>query len=119
MNHDEQTRNECSSHSGVFHLFGFGYDESETKCSGSLEDTTQGQNTAVMRFTSRSYGTLPQVNKNNKIRYIYAFYRSQNVLYWSRPKIYLHIVAVTNILCQTKRWFAFSKIGLCAYTKVF
>ena len=63
MNHDEQTRNECSSHSGGVHLFGFGYDESETKCSGSLEDTTQGQNTAVMRFTSRSYGTLPQVNK--------------------------------------------------------
>ena len=24
------------------------------------------------------------------------------------PKIYLHIVAVTIILCQTKRWFAFS-----------
>ena len=31
----------------------------------------------------------------------------------ARPKIYLHIVAVTNILCQTKRWFAFSKIGFC------
>ena len=26
---------------------------------------------------------------------------------------------VTNILCQTKRWFAFSKIGFCAGTKVF
>ena len=36
-----------------------------------------------------------------------------------RPKIYLHIVAVTNILCQTKRWFAFSKIVFCAGTKVF
>ena len=35
------------------------------------------------------------------------------------PKIYLHIVAVTNIFCQTKRWFAFSKIGFCAVTKVF
>ena len=71
MNHDEQTRNECSSHSGGSHLFGFGYDESETKCSGSLEDTTQGQNTAVMRFTSRSYGTLPQVYKKswNGIKY--------------------------------------------------
>ena len=33
--------------------------------------------------------------------------------------MYLHIVAVTNILCQTKRWFAFSKIGFCAGTKVF
>ena len=34
------------------------------------------------------------------------------------PKIYLHIVAFTNILYQTKRWFAFSKIGFCASTKV-
>ena len=30
------------------------------------------------------------------------------------PKIYLRIVPVTNILCQTK-----SKIGFCAGTKVF
>ena len=37
----------------------------------------------------------------------------------ARPKIYLHIVAVTNISCQTKRWFAFSKIGFCAGTKGF
>ena len=36
-----------------------------------------------------------------------------------RPKIYLHIVAVTNILCQTKTLFEFSKIGFCASTKVF
>ena len=40
-------------------------------------------------------------------------------VFCARPKIYLHIVAVTNILCQTKRWFAFSKIGFCAGTKVF
>ena len=33
--------------------------------------------------------------------------------------MYLHIVAVTNILWQTKRWFAFSKIGFCAGTKGF
>ena len=31
----------------------------------------------------------------------------------------LHIVAVTNILCQAKRGFAFSKIGFCANTKGF
>ena len=36
-----------------------------------------------------------------------------------RPKIYLHTVAVRNILCQTKRWFAFSEIGFCASTKGF
>jgi hypothetical protein len=28
-------------------------------------------------------------------------------------------LAATNILCQKKRWFAFSKIGFCAGTKVF
>ena len=28
-------------------------------------------------------------------------------------------MAVTNILCQTKRWFAFSKIGFCAGKKNF
>ena len=40
-------------------------------------------------------------------------------IFWASPKIYLHIVPVTNILCQTKRWFAFSKIGFCASTKFF
>ena len=40
-------------------------------------------------------------------------------IFWASPKIYLHIVPVTNSLCQTKRWFAFSKIGFCAATKVF
>ena len=40
-------------------------------------------------------------------------------IFCARPKIYLHIVAVTNIFGQTKRWFAFSKIGFCAGTKVF
>jgi hypothetical protein len=34
-------------------------------------------------------------------------------------KIYLHIVPVTNILCHTKRLFAFSKIGFCASTNFF
>ena len=43
-----------------------------------------------------------------------SFYRSQNVLGWSKffvpdQKFIYIIVAVTNILCQTKRWFAFSK----------
>ena len=39
-------------------------------------------------------------------------------IFCARPKIYLHIVAITNILCQTKRWFVFSKIRFCAGTKV-
>ena len=30
--------------------------------------------------------------------------------------MYLHNVAVTNIFCQTKKNFAFSKIGFCAST---
>ena len=40
-------------------------------------------------------------------------------IFCARPKIYLQIVVVTNILCQTKRQFAFSKIGFCAGPKVF
>ena len=36
-----------------------------------------------------------------------------------RPKIYSHIVQVTNILRKTKRWFAFTKIGFCDGTKGF
>ena len=37
----------------------------------------------------------------------------------ARPKIYLHVVAVTKFLCQTKRWFAFSNIVFCASTNEF
>ena len=40
-------------------------------------------------------------------------------IFCARPKMYLHIVAITNFLCQSKRKFAFSKIGFCASTKVF
>ena len=40
-------------------------------------------------------------------------------IFCARPKIYLRIVAVTNILRQTERWFEFSKIVFCASTKVF
>ena len=53
------------------------------------------------------------------------FYGPQNVLEWSKffvpiqRFIYILQVAVSNILCQTKRWFEFSKIGFCASTKVF
>ena len=40
------------------------------------------------------------------------------------PKIFLagpNVLCHTKIyiLCQTKRWFAFSKIGFCASTKAF
>ena len=37
-------------------------------------------------------------------------------MFWAGPNFF---VPVTNILCQTKRWFAFSKIVFCAGTKVF
>ena len=40
-------------------------------------------------------------------------------IFCARLKIYLHIEAVTNILCQTKRCFAFSEICFCAGAKVF
>ena len=29
------------------------------------------------------------------------------------------MVAVTNVFCQRKRWFAFSEVGIFAGTKVF
>ena len=40
-------------------------------------------------------------------------------MFCARPNIYLHIVAVTIILCQTKLWFAFSKNVFCVGTNVF
>ena len=62
MTHDAQTRNKCSSRSGGIKIAGFGSDKSETKCKGSLNDTTQGKNTAMKRFVATSYG-IPEVNK--------------------------------------------------------
>ena len=62
--HDKETRNKCSSSSGGFHIFGFGTDHSETKCTGSLKDTWQGKDTSVKRIRVTSYGTLPQVKTN-------------------------------------------------------
>ena len=62
MTYDAQTRNKCSSRSGGHKIFGFGKESSETKCNGSLEDTTQGKNTAMKRFVATSYG-IPEVNK--------------------------------------------------------
>ena len=59
LNYDSQTRNECSSSSGGFSLFGYGGHHSEKECTGSLEDTTIGSDTIVKRFTSTTYGTLP------------------------------------------------------------
>ena len=46
-------------------------------------------------------------------------------MFWAGPiflcptKNYLHIVAVTNILCQTKRQFEFSKISFYVSRKFF
>ena len=40
-------------------------------------------------------------------------------MFCARPIIDLHIVPVPNLLCQTKRWFPFSKFVFCAGTKVF
>ena len=46
-------------------------------------------------------------------------------MFWAGPSFFvpyqksIFIVAVANILCQTKWWFAFSKIGFCAGLKVF
>ena len=40
-------------------------------------------------------------------------------IFWASAKIDLRIVPVTNLLCQTKIWFTFSKFGFCASTKSF
>ena len=64
LNHDDQTRNECSSKTGGVEILGFGADISTSKCSGSLRNTKQGQDTAVKRFAATSYGILPQVHKD-------------------------------------------------------
>ena len=59
LDHDDQTRNDCSSNSGGFSLFGFGSHHSKTECQGSLNNTTNGKSTRVDRFKSTTYGTLP------------------------------------------------------------
>ena len=46
-----------------------------------------------------------------------SFYKFQNVLCWS--KFFVSDQKFIYILCQSKRWFAFSKIGFCGVTKVF
>ena len=53
-----------------------------------------------------------------------SFYRSKHFLGWAKFFVsdqnnYLRIVAVTNIFCQTKRWFADSKNGHYAGKKAF
>ena len=63
--HDKETRNKCSSSSGGFHIFGFGTDDSEKECTGSLKDTWKGKDTSVSRIRVTSYGTLPEVKTDN------------------------------------------------------
>ena len=46
-----------------------------------------------------------------------SFYMFRNVLGWS--KSFVPDQKSIYVLCQTKRRFAFSKIGFCAGTKVF
>ena len=62
--HDQSVRNQCSTTSGGFRLFGFGYSKSHTKCKGSMRDTTRGKKTSLERFRSTSYGTLPSGSKS-------------------------------------------------------
>ena len=74
---------------------------------------------------SKAYIRIFWIVDRNFYLYALSFYRFQNVLGWSnffvpdQKSIYICIVAVTNILCQTKRWFAFSKIVFCPGTKGF
>ena len=54
-------RNKCNSNSGGFSFIGINHSSSSSECTDSLTDTTNGENTAVKRFTYKSYGMLPQV----------------------------------------------------------
>ena len=45
------------------------------------------------------------------------FWAGQN--FCAEPKFDFQIVPVLNFLCQTKRWFLFSKFSFCASTKKF
>ena len=51
------------------------------------------------------------------ITYALSFYRSQNVLSWS--KFFVPYQKLIYILCQTKRWVSYSKFSFCAGTKLF
>ena len=53
-----------------------------------------------------------------------SFYRSPNVLCWSKffepAQKFIYILCQSQTFCaRQKKWFAFSKIGFCAGTKVF
>ena len=65
IKHDRETRNECSSNSGGFNIFGFHAHHSQTKCTGSLNDTWMGKDTSVSRIRATSYGTLPKVKTDS------------------------------------------------------
>jgi hypothetical protein len=61
----------------------------------------------VLTFCAWSLFTVFIKNVASFYTLVLSFYRSQNVLGWSKifvpdQKSYLHFVAVTNILCQTK-----------------
>ena len=102
----------------------------DTNCSWFLRSMFQQRMIAnywqgiLANITSlHSHQSIPTMNRTDGfgVSNALSFYRSQNVLCWSKFFVpdQRHIVAVTNILRQTKRWFAFSKIDFCAITKVF
>ena len=66
--------------------------------------------------STKRFGTC----KRTRHFYALSFYRFCAIqIFCVGPKIYLHIASVTKNLCQTKRWFSFSKMVFCAVTKVF
>lgn len=61
--HDEKTKKDCSTKSGA-RVFGFQVENDKTECTGSLEDTTQGADTAVKRTTQTTVGSFPAGSAN-------------------------------------------------------
>ena len=65
------------------------------------------------------FGYSKKATKFEKIFHYWCFVLLQVPKYFELVQIFCAIQNFIYILCQTKRWFAFSKIGFCASTKVF
>ena len=57
-NYSTKQKKECSTKSGA-RIFGIQAEKDESQCTGTLNDTTAGENTAVNRFSSTTIGSFP------------------------------------------------------------
>ena len=114
----------CSNSSGFFYLF-FSSRKKTCKYSLKTEFFKNFSRILTRKVAEVAYWYFSQISKWVKTSCLFWDIQSYLCLFLLQvpkcfvpvqifcvvPKIYLHIVPVTNILCQNKRWFAFSKIG--------